>query len=226
VFSKSEEFDIPGVEILINTIDGEIMGDGEGWALVKATLKEINGKAISNTEVDWETTLGTIIGLSKTNTSGHTIDTLRIENPVSQNTNVTVSANFGDNVSTSDVLTFIAPVNSQRLILGFESDTTGHGIVPCNVDDALAVREVGVSALFVDSEGNPKLDGNEIIFSVVPNNFAYICPTDTTEDGVANVMMIYPPQNGGEIVRVWGEAPDGTRGSIDVILPKDAATIE
>ena len=39
--------------------------------------------------------------------------------------------------------------------------------------------------------------------------------------GLANVMMVYPPQNAGEVVRVWAQAPDGTRGSIDVILPKD-----
>ncbi len=43
---------------------------------------------------------------------------------------------------------------------------------------------------------------------------------------MANVMMVYPPQYGGEIVRVWGEAPDGSRGSIDVILPKDAEVVE
>lgn len=42
-----------------------------------------------------------------------------------------------------------------------------------------------------------------------------------TDNGRALVMLAHPPQNGGEIVRVWAEAPDGTRGSIDVILPKD-----
>jgi len=225
VSSRPEEFDIPGVEMLINTIDDEIMGDGEGWALVKATLREITGKAITGTNVEWSTTLGTIIGQSKTDTSGHTIGTLRIENAVNQNTNVTVTANYGDYVSISDVVTFIEPINSNRLILGFEPDTTGHGIISCNIDTALATREVGISASYVNQNGNP-LNGQLIDFYVVPINFAYICPTDTTESGVANVMMVYPPQNGGEIVRVWGEAPDGTRGSIDVILPKDAVTIE
>ena len=78
----------------------------------------------------------------------------------------------------------------------------------------------------IESAGNPKGDGKEINFSVVPNNLAFICPIDTTEGGVANVMMIYPPQNAGEIVRVWGKAPDGTRGSIDVILPQNAAEVE
>ena len=226
VFSKSAEFDIPGAEMLINTIDDEVMGDGEGWALVKATLREITGKAITGTKIEWETTLGTIIGQSKTNSSGHTIDTLRIENAVSQNTNVTVTANYGNNISISDIVTFIKPVSSNRLILGFEPDTTGHGIIPCNIDTALAVREVGVSAQFVNSAGNG-VNWVQINFSVVPTNFASICPTDVTENnGLANVMMVYPPQNGGEIVRVWGEAPDGTRGSIDVILPKDAAAVE
>ncbi|NHZ86193.1 MAG: hypothetical protein GWP19_09960, partial [Planctomycetia bacterium] len=94
---------IPGVEALISTVDGEVMGDGVGWALVKATLRETTGKAITETELDWETTLGTIKGKWKTNTTGHAIDTLRIENSVSTNTNVTVTAKFGDNISASDI---------------------------------------------------------------------------------------------------------------------------
>ena len=226
VSSASAEFDIPGAEMLINTVDDEVMGDGEGWALLKATLREINGKAITGTKIEWETTLGTIIGQSETNTSGHTIDTLRIENSVNQNTNVTIRANYGNNISITDIVTFIKPENENRLILGFEPDTTGHGIIWCNIDTALAVREVGISAQLVNTEG----DGYEwqpINFSVVPNNFASICPIGIINAiGLANVMMVYPPQNGGEIVRVWAEAQDGTKGSIDVILPKDAATVE
>jgi len=224
ISSETDKFDIPGINLLIKTIDDEVMGDGEGWALVKATLRENNGKAITNTKIDWKTTLGTIIGQSKTNTIGSTTDTLRIENSVNQNTNVTITANYGDNISASHIIHFISPVNDNRLIMGFEPDTTGHGIVPCNIDTALAVREVGVSAQLVNPNGNG-LNWVPITFSVVPNNFASICPTDLTENnGLANVMMVYPPQRGGEIVRVWGRAPDGTRGSIDVILPKDAAT--
>jgi len=226
VSSASAEFDISGAEMLINTVDDEVMGDGEGWALLKATLREINGKAITGTKIEWETTLGTIIGQSETNTSGHTIDTLRIENSVNQNTNVTIRANYGNNISITDIVTFIEPVNSNRLILGFEPDTTGHGIIWCNIDTALAVREVGISAQFVNSSG----DGYEwqaINFSVVPNNFASICPIGIINAiGLANVMMVYPPQNAGEIVRVWAEAQDGTKGSIDVILPKDATAVD
>lgn len=221
VVADSVEFDIPGAEILINTIDDEVMGDGEGWALVKATLREITGKAITETEIAWKTTLGTIIGRSKTNTSGHTIDTLRIENSVSTNTNVTITANYGDNISISDIVTFIPPIGQNRLILGFEPDTTGHGIIPCDTDTTLALRDVGISAQFVDS-GSSGIGFQRVDFSVVPNNFASICPFDTTSvNGAAIVMMVYPPQNAGQIVRVWAKAPDGTRGSIDVILPKD-----
>ncbi|MCK4829107.1 hypothetical protein KA005_75990, partial [bacterium] len=221
VYHSTESMVIPGVEALISTIDGEVMGDGEGWALVKATLREITGKAITETEIAWETTLGTIIGQSKTNTSGHTIDTLRIENSVSSDTDVTITANYGDNISISDIVTFIPPIGQNRLILGFEPDTTGHGIIPCDIDTVLATRDVGISALYNRPGDN---DGYTISFSVVPNNLAVICPTAVTvgaENGRAIVMMAYPPQNAGQVVRVWAEAPDGTRGSIDVILPKD-----
>lgn len=221
VIDSTESMVIPGVEALISTVDDEVMGDGEGWALVKATLREITGKAITETEIAWKTTLGTIIGRSKTNTSGHTIDTLRIENSVSTNTNVTITANYGDNISISDIVKFIPPIGQNRLILGFEPDTTGHGIIPCDTDTTLALRDVGISAQFVDS-GSSGIGFQRVDFSVVPNNFASICPFDTTSvNGAAIVMMVYPPQNAGQIVRVWAEAPDGTRGSIDVILPKD-----
>lgn len=222
VIDSTESMVIPGVEALISTIDDEVMGDGEGWALVKATLREITGnKAITDVGIDWATTLGTIIGRSKTNTTGHTIDTLRIENSVSTNTDVTITANFGENVSASDIVTFISPVGPNRLILGFEPDTVGHGIIPCDIDTVLATRDVGISALYNRPGDN---DGYTISFSVVPKNLAVICPTAVTvgaENGRAIVMMAYPPQNAGQIVRVWAEAPDGTRGSIDVILPKD-----
>jgi hypothetical protein len=199
------------------------MGDGESWALVKATLRETTGKAIPNMTVDWETTIGTIIGQSLTNTNGHSVDTLRIENSVSSNTNATIRTLFGENVSDSETVTIIPPVNDNRLILGFEPDTTGHGYVPCDIDTLIATRDVGINAHLVDENGNG-VDGQAITFSVVPNNLAAICPTATTvgaENGRATVMMAYPPQNAGQIVRVWGEAPDGTRGNIDVILPKD-----
>ncbi len=214
--------EIPGVEALISTIDDEVMGDGEGWALVKATLREITGKAITETVLDWETTLGTIIGQSTTNTSGHTIDTLRIENAVGEDTYVTITANFGDHISASDILTFIAPIYSNRLILGFEPDTTGHGFIPCDEDTSLAGRDVGITAYYVDADGH-SIDGQWVVFSVVPNNLAAICaaaPTIGAENGRATVMMAYPPQNAGQVVRVWGTAA-GTRGSIDVSLPKD-----
>ena len=227
VSSVSEEFDIPGAEILIKTIDDYIMGDGEGWALVKATLRETDGnKAIPLTGISWSTSSGTIKGISTTNTTGETIDTLRIESAVSSITIETITANFGDNVVDSKNLTFIAPVNDNRLIMGFEPDTTGHGIIPCNIDTALAAREVGISAQFVNSSGHGYA-WQLINFSVSPNYFASICPVGTINAiGLTNVMMVYPPQNGGEIVRVWAEAPDGTKGSIDVILPKDATAVE
>jgi hypothetical protein len=219
---------VPGVEMFINTVDDEVMGDGEAWALVKATLRETTGEAIINMEIDWETEVGTIIGQSRTNTNGHTVDSLKIENAVSSDINVGIIAKYGNNIYAIDILTFVKPETSNRLIMGFEPDTTGHGIIPCNIDTAPAVREVGISAQFVNSDGHGK-GGKLIKFSVVPNNFATICPTDTTSTdttvtalkGLANVMMVYPPQNGGEIVRVWAKAQDGTRGSIDVILPKD-----
>lgn len=220
VIDSTESMVIPGVEALISTVDDEVMGDGVGYALVKATLREITGKAITETEIDWETTLGTIQGKSTTNTIGHTIDTLAIEAGVSANTNVTITANYGDNISISDIVTFIPPIGQNRLILGFEPDITAHGIIPCDTDTTLALRDVGISAQFVDS-GSGGIGFQRVDFSVVPNNFASICPFDTTSsNGAAIVMMVYPPQNAGQIVRVWAQA-DGTRGSIDVILPKD-----
>lgn len=225
VFSESEAFDIPGVEILINTIDDDVMGDGESWVLVKATLRETTGnKAITGVGIDWATTLGTIIGRSETNTTGHTIDTLRIENSVSTNTDVTITANFGDNISISDIVKFIPPVNDNRLIMGFEPDIVAHDTIPipCDIYPEYAVRDMFITALFVDVNSNP-IDGQTINFSITPNYFAAICAATVTigdENGRATVMAAYPIQYEGEVIRVWAEAPDGTRGSIDVILPK------
>ncbi|MFC1565464.1 Ig-like domain-containing protein [Candidatus Neomarinimicrobiota bacterium] len=222
VSSESEAFDIPGVEILINTIGGEIMGDGEGYALVKATLRKSDGNiAIPLTGISWSTTLGTILERSITNTAGQTIDTLRIDNAVSIPTNATITASYGSNVSTSDVLTFIPPVNNQRLILGFETNIASDdsNFVACEMDDEFAVRDFGISAFFVD-EYSRGMDWKLIYFSAVPNNFARICDRAYTKDnGIATVMLAYQPQYGGEIVRVWATYEDGTKGSIDIILP-------
>jgi len=219
VLTDTVEFDIPGVEMLINTIDDEVMGDGEGWVLAKATLREITGEAITSMEIDWETEVGTIIGQSRTDTSGHAYATLRIENSVSSDTDVAIIAKYGDYISASDIVTFIPPVNDNRLILGFEPDISrDSSYVACDIDVEFAIRDVGISALFVDAIGNG-IDWQLIYFSVVPNNFARICERAYTRYGIATVMLAYPPQNGGEIVRVWGKAPDGTRGSIDVVLP-------
>lgn len=214
---------VPGVEALVSTIDDEVMGDGKGFALMRATIREATtNKAITDVTVDWATTHGTIKPTSTANTLGHTIDTLAIEFAVGSETDVTVEASFGSNVSVTNVVTFIPPVNDNRLILGFEPDTTGHGIVPCDIDTSIATRDAGLTAHYVNESGNG-IDGEAILFSVVPNNLSAICDTDTTDgnqNGKASVMMAYPPQNIGQIVRVWAEAPDGTRGSVDVILPK------
>ncbi len=222
VSAPTPSMEIPGVETLISTVDDEVMGDGEGWALVKATLREVTGEAIINTDIDWETTVGTIIGQSRTNTSGHTIDTLRIENSVSSDTDVTITANYGDNVSISDVITFIEPITSNRIILGFEPDTSGHGFIPCDIDTVeIGTRDMGITALFVNANSNP-IGGELISFRIVPNNMAAICESTSTigdENGRSTVMVAYPIQNSGEIVRIWAEAPDETTGSIDVILP-------
>ncbi len=102
---------------------------------------------------------------------------------------------------------------------GFDIVVLLHG----DINDALATREVGISALFVSPNGHG-YDGETISFWVTPNYFAAICATGVTvgaEAGLTTVMMVYPPQNAGEIVRVWASATDGTRGSIDVVLPKD-----
>ena len=153
---------------------------------------------------------------------GQTIDTLRIEkNTVSDTTNATITANFGDYVLTNEILTFIPPVNNNRLILGFEANISSDdsNFVACDIDDEFAVRDFGISALFVD-ENARGLNWELIYFSVVPNNLARICDRAYTKNnGIATVMLAYPPQNGGEIIRVWAAYDDGTRGSIDIILP-------
>jgi hypothetical protein len=220
VFSATNVLTVPGAELLVSTIDDVIMGDSEGYALVKATLRESDGNAaIPLASITWTTTMGTIIGTSSTNSIGNTIDTLVIESAVNQAANITVTANFGDYVSDNEVLTFIPPVNDNRLILGFEPDTTDLGIVPCDLYNSIAIKEGGISALFVSGNGYG-IPGEEIHFSIVPNNFAAICSiTYTSTNGVAMVMFAYPPQSSGQIIRVWGEAFDGTKGSIDIILP-------
>jgi len=265
VSSETEEFDIPGVEILVNTIDDEIMGDGVGYALVKATLREITGKAITETRVDWETTLGTIKRQSRTSTIGHTIDTLVIENGVSQPTNVTISANYGDHVSASDILTIIPPFTDNRIILGAEPDITegpcvtfdslrtcvygiddagriiigsgGGNPIYCGSDGdtwcyricgqdivqagAFGTRDIAVTAIFKDENNNP-LYGQTLRFWLTPADAnATICEQDIVPNslGYARVTLTYPIQSSGDLVRIWAEAPDGTQGSIDVILP-------
>ena len=231
ISSVSDEFDIPGAEILINAINDDIMGDGVGWALVRATLRESNGHiAIPNTEISWSTTLGTIKGTSKTNTTGHTIDTLRIESAVDQNTLATITAQYGNNVSADYDINFVAPpsYDYNRLILGFAPDITGQGFIPCDIDTVeIGTKDMGITALLVDASSNP-IGGEVINFQITPNNLAAICESTTTvgdENGRATVMVAYPVQNSGEIVRIWAETDTKTlpipwaRGSIDVILP-------
>ncbi len=223
VSKQTDSMTIPGVETLISTIDDEIMGDGLSFALLRGALRETTGKAIKDVPVSWETTIGTIGGEVVTDSTGHSMVTLTVENSVGSNTNATITTSFGSNVSASETITIAAPVNANRLILGFEPDTTGHGFVPCDIDTSIGTRDMGITAHFVNASGNG-IDGQAITFSVVPNNLAAICSTATTigaENGRATVMMAYPPQNAGQIVRVWGEAPDGTRGNIDVILYKE-----
>ncbi len=265
VSSVSEEFDIPGAEILINTLDDQIMGDGVGWALARATLSETSGRPIANTEINWSTSLGTIIGQSKTDSHGRTIGTLHIENSVSSDTDVTIKAKWGDNISASDIVTFISPVNSNRIILGTEPDiiegpcvtfdslstcvygldASGRIIIGSGGGDpfycgeigdtwcyricgqdiiqagAFGTRDIAVTAIFKDENSIP-LYGQTLRFWLTPADVnATICEQNIVPNslGYARVTLTYPKDHGGDLVRIWAGATDGTKGSIDIVLP-------
>jgi len=236
VYIQTSPFTIPGAEILVSSPDNELISTDGGWALVKAILRESNGNAtIRDTWIDWSIEpIGTIKDETQTDGLGVTVDTLRTEN-ISSNTNVTVSANYGDYVSDSYNLNFLTPLTIQSLIIGSEPDTTrsqpADSLFPGARPEGWesGTRDIYITALFGNASGNPI--PNEIInFTIVPNTNAVIWPSTTTaldDNGRAVAVLTYRVQAGGnqeqgrfgEIVRIWGEVPSyGTRGHTDVIL--------
>ena len=86
---------------------------------------------------------------------------------------------------------------------------------------AYGTRDIAVTAIFKDEYNNPYYD-QTIRFWLTPADAqATICEQDIVTNflGYARVTLTYPIQSGGTLVRIWAEAPDGTKGSIDVVLP-------
>jgi hypothetical protein len=219
ISDQSPELMIPGVTILVSTLDDTLVGDGASFTQVKATLRTTNGSAaLGNKLIRWATTSGTIKPFSMTNTLGETRDTLRTD-LVTGNTVATFYGSFGNHVVDEEQVTFLEP-QSKALVLGW-------AIAESSIVDSLELVEgIGllmVTAIFADENANPII-GEIITFWLSENYFGAINEKATTGEPVgaaAQTRLYYPEQYVGSVVRVWAKVntDPNIRGYIDITLP-------
>jgi len=239
IYIQTSPITVPGAELIISSPDDELISVKGGDALIQATLRESNGNGlIGETAVSWSIEpIGSISNSDLqtiTDIHGVTIGTFQTEE-ISSNTNVTVSANYGDYVTDSYNLTFLTPPTVQSLVIGTEPDTTTTqpadslfpGDRPAGWESG--TRDIFITAFFTDASGNP-IGGETVEFTIVPNTTSVVWPSNVTVldgNGRAEAVLTYKVQAGGdqnlglngELVRIWGEVPTyGARGSTDVEL--------
>ena len=117
---QTQPMTVPGAEIIISSPDNELISVKGGDALIQATLRESNGNAtIGETGINWSIepigTISTSDLQTITDIHGVTIGTFQTEE-ISANTNVTVSANYGDYVTDSYNLTFLTQPTIRALL--------------------------------------------------------------------------------------------------------------
>ncbi len=218
ISDQSPELLIPGVTILVSTLDDTLVGDGASFTQVKATLRTTTGgAALSNKVIQWATTVGTVKPYSMTNTLGETRDTLRTD-LVGSNTMATFQGSFGANIADEEQVTFLEP-QSKTLILGWAAPE-----LPIIVDGIELIEGLGlliVTAIHADENANPIL--NEGITFWLSDNYFGAINTDapTWFLGQASTRLIYPLQYVGSVVRVWAKVTSepNIRGYVDITLP-------
>jgi hypothetical protein len=116
-----------------------------------------------------------------------------------------------------------SPTYGWPIYCGVEGDTWCYRICGQDVVQAGAygTRDIAVTAIFKDEYNNPIYDQTLSFWLTPADAQATICEQDIVPNllGYARVTLTYPIQSGGELVRIWAKAPDGTKGSIDVVLP-------
>ncbi len=216
ISDQSPELTIPGVTLLVSTLDDVLVGDGAAFTQVKATLRTTaNGAALSGKFINWATTIGTIKPISTTNSLGETRDTLRtdlVENDII----ATFRGTFGPNVFDAINVTFLAPRDS-ALVLGWEIEETPTFPVE-------GIGDLIVTAILANSSANP-IEGEGVDFWLSENVFGIIGPPvhkNTDSRGRAVTRISYPYQFVGSVVRVWAKVfnSPAIRGYVDITLPE------
>ncbi len=219
ISDQSSELMIPGVTLLVSTLDDTLVGDGASFTQIRATLRTTSGSAaLGNKLIQWATTSGTIKPFSKTNTLGETLDTLRTD-LVGSNTVATFKGSFGSHVADEKQVTFLEP-QSKTLVLGWATAESS------KVDSLELVEGLGlliVTAIFADENANP-IVGEVITFWLSENYFGVIEEKATTGEPVgpaAQTRLFYPEQYVGSVVRVWARVniDPNIRGYVDITLP-------
>jgi adhesin/invasin len=215
ISDQSPELMIPGVTILVSTLDDILVGDGASFTQVKATLRTTtDGAAMGGKVVQWATTVGTIKPFSITNALGETRDTLRTD-LVGTDIVTTFRGSFGTNVFDEINVTFLTPRDS-ALVLGWAPDPSP----PVPVE---GLGDLLVTAILADANANP-IVAEGVYFWLSENVYGIIGPPtnkDTDSQGRATTRLSYPYQLAGSVVRIWARVVNNTaiRGYIDVILP-------
>ncbi|MFC1549823.1 Ig-like domain-containing protein [Candidatus Neomarinimicrobiota bacterium] len=220
ISDQSSELIIPGVTLLVSTLDDTLVGDGASFTQIRATLRTSGeGAALGGMNIQWATSAGTIKPYSKTNALGETLDTLRTD-LVGSNTVATFQGSFGSHVADEKQVTFLKP-QSKTLLLGWapaESSIVGEHEL------AEGVGLLIVTAIFADENANP-IYGEVITFWLSENYIGAIDEKATInepgEAPTAQTRLFYPEQYVGSVVRVWARVntDQNIRGYIDITLP-------
>ncbi|MFQ6606854.1 MAG: Ig-like domain-containing protein, partial [Fidelibacterota bacterium] len=198
-----------GITFTMGAQDSVLLADGSSTTQISAQLKETsNGHPLTSRTVFWSTSLGTIPGSTTTDNNGNTNVTLTSGTTAGT---ALIQGNFGNTLTVSTTVLFLAPSDSSIVLSWFNPPGTGDG----NGD---GTDDLQVTALFTDQSGLP-IVGADIQFSLNPNTMGTIISPATTDGfGTATTTLRYSSQYIGNTVRVT--AVNGSAlGYIDIVLP-------
>jgi adhesin/invasin len=198
-----------GVTVNVTAEPAIVIADGNSTSAIHAHIYEtLNSIALSNVNVSFGTTLGTIANSARTNASGVATVTLTSS---TQTGTAQITAGYGNGLTAQVPVAFV-PSTPHTLSLS----------VSPRVLLADNISQAQVTAVVTDQNGNPVPNGTQVRFSVPPQSGSLENLRSTVNGSAGNTLTSSTTPD-TVIVLAWSEANPSARDSVEVIYTVGAA---
>ena len=202
---------VQGLTVLSGT--DSLVADGISDTLIRATVVDMAGNPAPGIEVEFNTTIGTLLGSTTVTTDANGFADVILQSVVNTGT-AKVSAKASG---------FIATVN-----VAFISDSPESIFLQAAPETVNPEDTSTLTATVTDINGNP-ISGETVSFSFVANNSgaSLSAPSAVTDiNGEATIIYIAGSESGTDTLRARSTTDASVLGDVDVVVDPDAIVVQ